>query len=80
MNVRANALNQGGMLTSARSDTTRVDGRVNPMGAGWTQQYTNSSYHDLNVYKGNQNPHASQAGLDIAKRQLLNNPYAHHLC
>jgi hypothetical protein len=80
MNVRANALNQGGMLTSARSDTTRVDGRVNPMGAGWTQQYTNTSYHDLNTYKGNQNPQASQASLSVAKRQLLNNPYAHHLC
>jgi len=80
MNVRAGALNQGGMLTSARSDTTRVDGRVNPLAAGWTQQYTNTSFHDLNPYKGAYNPHASQNSLGVAKRQLLNNPYAHHLC
>jgi hypothetical protein len=80
MNVRASALNQGGMLTSVRSDTTRVDGRVNPQSAGWTQQYTNTSFHDLNPYKGNENPHASQASLSVAKRQLMNNPLAHHLC
>ena len=80
MNVRANALNQGGMLTAVRSDTTRVDGRVNPQSGGWTQQYTNTSYHDLNPYKGNENPHASQASLSVAKRQLMNNPLAHHLC
>lgn len=79
MNVRANALNQGGMMTAARADTTRVDGRVNPQAGGWTQQYTNTSFHDLNAHKGHQNPHASQAGLGIAKRQLLKNPYAHHL-
>src|SRR6056300_447669 len=80
MNVRAGPLNQGGMITSARSDTTRVDGRVNPLAGGWMQQYTNSSFHDLNTYKGNQNPHASQGSLGVAKRQLMNNPYAHHLC
>jgi hypothetical protein len=80
MNVRADALNQGGMLTSVRSDTTRVDGRVNPQSAGWTQQYTNESYYDLNPYKGNANPYASQASLSVAKRQLMNNPLAHHLC
>jgi len=80
MNVRAGPLNQGGMITSARSDTTRVDGRVNPMSGGWMQQYTNASYHDVNTYKGNQNPYASQGSLGVAKRQLMNNPYAHHLC
>lgn len=80
MNVRAGPLNQGGMVTSVRSDTTRVDGRVNPQAGGWTQQYTNTGFHDLNSYKGNANPHASQASLGVAKRQLLNNPYAHHLC
>lgn len=80
MNVRASALNQGGMLTSVRSDTTRVDGRVNPQSGAWTQQYTNTSFYDLNPYKGNENPHASQASLGVAKRQLTNNPLAHHLC
>ena len=80
MNVRADALNQGGMLSSVRSDTTRIDGRVNPQSAGWTQQYTNSSYYDLNPYKGNENPHASQASLSVAKQQLMKNPFAHHFC
>lgn len=80
MNVRAGPLNQGGLLTAVRADTTRVDGRVNPLAAGWTQQYTNSSFHDLNPYKGNVNPHATQNSLGVAKKQLLNNPYAHHLC
>jgi hypothetical protein len=50
------------------------------LSGGWMQQYTNASFHDLNAYKGHQNPHASQGGLSVAKRQLMNNPYAHHLC
>src|SRR6056300_246421 len=39
MNVRESALKQGGRLTSVRSDTTRIDGRVNAANGGWTQQY-----------------------------------------
>jgi hypothetical protein len=79
MNVRADALNQGGMLTNVRLDTTRVDGRVNPQNGAWTQQYTNDSYHDFNPHKGNANPYASNSSLNVAKRQLLNNPLAHHI-
>tara|TARA_B100000073_G_scaffold216243_1_gene179762 strand:- start:203 stop:1366 length:1164 start_codon:yes stop_codon:yes gene_type:complete len=79
MNVRANALNQGGMVTSVRSDTSRIDGRVNAASGGWTQQYRNNDYHKLNAYKGHENPYASSAGLDVARRQLANNPLAHSL-
>tara|TARA_R110002050_G_scaffold187001_2_gene321336 strand:+ start:507 stop:1691 length:1185 start_codon:yes stop_codon:yes gene_type:complete len=74
MNVRAGPLNQGGLPTAARTDTTRIDGRVNGVNGGWTQQYTNDSYHQLNTYKGNQNPLASGASLNIAKNQMQKNP------
>ena len=44
MNVRADPLNQGGMVTSVRSDTTRIDGRVNSADGGWTQHYKNNVF------------------------------------
>jgi hypothetical protein len=77
MNVRESALKQGGRLTSVRSDTTRVDGRMNAANGGWTQQYQQKAFHQFNAYKGNANPHTQD--LDIAKRQLQNNPLAHGL-
>ena len=77
MNVRESALKQGGRLTSVRSDTTRVDGRMNTANGGWTQQYQQKAFHQFNAYKGNANPHTQD--LDIAKRQLQNNPLAHGL-
>lgn len=76
MNVRAGPLNQGGALTVVRSDNNRYDGRVNPVSAGWTQQYVLPEYQNLNPYKGQPN---SRLDLDIAKRQLANNPFAHSL-
>src|SRR5210317_1670258 len=77
MNVRESALKQGGRLTSVRSDTTRIDGRVNAANGGWTQQYKQKAYHQFNAYKGNANPNTCD--LDIAKRQLQNNPLAQGL-
>lgn len=77
MNVRESALKQGGRLTTVRSDTTRIDGRVNAPNGGWTQQYQQKAFHQFNAYKGNANPHC--ATLDIAKKQLQNNPLAHSL-
>lgn len=77
MNVRETALKQGGRLTTVRSDTTRVDGRMNPANGGWTQQYQQKAFHQFNAYKGNANPHC--ATLDIAKNQLQNNPLVHSL-
>jgi hypothetical protein len=77
MNVRESALKQGGRLTSVRSDTTRIDGRVNAANGGWTQQYQQKPIHQFNAYKGNANPNAHD--LDIAKRQLQNNPLAHRI-
>ena len=77
MNVRESALKQGGHLTTVRSDTTRVDGRVNARSGGWTQQYQQKSFHQFNAYKGNANPNTRDLG--IAQRQLQNNPLAHSL-
>ena len=77
MNVRESALKQGGRLTTVRTDTTRIDGRVNAPNGGWTQQYQQKAFHQFNAYKGNANPHCNT--LDIAKKQLQNNPLAHSL-
>src|SRR6056300_1424036 len=77
MNVRESALKQGGRLTAVRSDTTRVDGRVNPANGGGTQNYQQKPFHQFNAYKGNENPNSRN--LEIAKRQLQNNPLAHHI-
>ena len=77
MNVRESALKQGGRITSVRSDTSRIDGRMNAPNGGWTQQYQQKAFHQFNAYKGNANPHC--ANLDIAKNQLQNNPLAHSL-
>src|SRR6056300_631117 len=77
MNVRESALKQGGALTAVRSDTSRVDGRMNPANGGWTQQYKQKAFHNFNAYKGNENPNSRD--LSIARRQLQNNPLAHSL-
>ena len=79
MNVRAGPLNQGGKLTAVRTDTTRVDGRINGANAGWTQNYNNNQLHNFNSFKGNANPSSCGNGLDLAKNQLTNNPFAHSL-
>jgi hypothetical protein len=77
MNVRESALKQGGALTAVRTDTTRVDGRVNAANGGWSQNYQQKPFHQFNSYKGNANPNTRDLG--IAKRQLQNNPLAHGL-
>ncbi|MDB4588404.1 hypothetical protein N9095_00330 [bacterium] len=79
MNVRAGPLNQGGKVTAVRSDTTRVDGRVGGPDGGWTQNYVNNKMYNFNSFKGNANPLSCGNGLDLAKNQLVNNPFAHSL-
>jgi hypothetical protein len=77
MNVRESALKQGGRLTSVRSDTSRIDGRINAANGGWTQHYQQKPFHQFNAYKGNANPNCGS--LDVARKQLANNPLAHSL-
>ena len=45
MNVRESALKQGGALTAVRTDTTRVDGRVNAANGGWSQNYQQKPFN-----------------------------------
>lgn len=74
MNVRADPLNQGGMVTSVRSDTNKYDGRVNAANGGWTQNYLRDKYYELNAYKGNENPRATSQFLNTARDQMVSNP------
>jgi hypothetical protein len=78
MNVRESALKQGGRLTAVRSDTSRIDGRVNAANGAWTQNYQQKPFHQFNAYKGNENPYSRDLG--IASRQLQNNPLSHSIC
>ena len=77
MNVRAGPLNANGAITAVRKDSNKYDGRVNPVAGGWTQNYVQNGYQQLNPYKGQENPRTSNRGLNIAKQQLANNPLAH---
>ena len=77
MNVRESALKQGGALTAVRVDTSRTDGRFAAANGGWTQNYQQKPFHQFNAYKGNENPNSRC--LDLAKRQLQNNPLSHHI-
>lgn len=79
MNVRADPLNQGGMITAVRSDCSRVDGRLGPAEGGRMQNYVQDMYHQFNAYKGNSNPHATTRELGLANNQLVNNPLTHSL-
>jgi hypothetical protein len=76
MNVRNDPLKQGGMITAARSDSNRYDNYVgNKYGAWGAQNYVKPEFTDFNAFKGNRNP----LDLNLAKRQLANNPFAHSL-
>ena len=78
MNVRESALKQGGALTAVRTDTSRIDGRVNGANGGWTQNYQQKPFHQFNAYKGNENPNSKDLGL--AARVLQNNPLSQSIC
>src|SRR5210317_1006708 len=78
MNVRESALKQGGALTAVRSDTSRIDGRMNAANGGWTQNYQQKPFHQFNAYKGNENPNSRDLGL--AARVLQKNPLSQSIC
>jgi hypothetical protein len=75
---RMNVTQTRGALTTVRADTSRIDGRVNGPNGGWTQNYQQKPFHQFNAYKGNENPHFRT--LDLAQRQLQNNPLAQRIC
>jgi hypothetical protein len=73
MNVRAGPLNQGGMLTAVRSDSDkRTDNYFGGMNGEQGYRYVDAKYYNFNAYKGN----AACLDLNVAKRQLANNPLA----
>jgi hypothetical protein len=78
MNVRESALKQGGALTAVRTDTSRIDGRMNGANGGWTQNYQQKPFHQFNAYKGNENPNSRDLGL--AARVLQKNPLSQSIC
>lgn len=76
MNVRAGPLNQGGLLTAMRTDSDKSDNYLGPANGGWAKQnYLNDQYYNFNAYKGQPNC----VDLNVAKRQLANNPLAHSI-
>ena len=79
MNVREGPLNQGGALTAVRKDSNKYDGRTGPANGGWTQNYIQDEYYQLNPYKGQKNIYSSSRNLNVAKNQLAKNPFAHTL-
>jgi hypothetical protein len=77
MNVRADPLNQHGMVTAVRSDTSRMDGWKPAANGGWSQNYVQPMYQQNNAFKGNINPNTQN--LNLAVNQLKNNPLAHSI-
>ena len=75
MNVRANPLAQGGVLTSVRMDTDKGDNYNGPANGGWQQAYGGIGLSNFNAYKGQVN----NFKLNEAKDQLSRNPFAHTL-
>jgi hypothetical protein len=79
MNVRANAVNQGGQVTSFKqSYCPQQIMAKGPTGVNG-QQYVAPMFQQNNVNKGNINPRATGAFLNTAKNQLAANPLAHTL-
>lgn len=76
MNVRGNAVDQNGMVTTVRLDTGRMDGRMGPVNGGRMQQYKGATFQNNNTYKGQMNPYATNDFLATAKTQMLTNPFA----
>ena len=72
MNVRANPLAQGGVLSSVRTDTGRTDGYTGGVNGGWQQAYGDIGMSNFNPYKGQMN----NLKLDTAVKQLATNPFA----
>ena len=75
MNVRAGPLNQGGLVTAARSDSDKSDGYTGPANGGWGQNYIDEGYSNFNAFKGQPN----RLDLGVAKKQLMNNPLANSI-
>jgi hypothetical protein len=78
MNVRASPLQQGGVVTAVRSDSNkRTDNYFGSASVTNNNNghYINDQYYKFNAFKGT----PEKNDLNVAKRQLANNPFAHSL-
>ena len=78
MNVRASPLQQGGVVTAVRSDSNkRTDNYFGSASVTNNNNghYINDQYYKFNAFKGI----PEKNDLNVAKRQLANNPFAHSL-
>lgn len=67
MNVRADPLDAGGLVTNLRREyDTDAPGPPGP-GVGLVQNYRNDGFYDLNELKSNKNPYATNESLNMAK-------------
>lgn len=81
MNVRASPLQQGGLVTAVRSDSDkRTDNYFGTAGTTTNNNshYVNDQYYNFNAYKGQPGP-AVAGDLNVARKQLAGNPFAHPL-
>lgn len=74
MNVRADPLDAGGLVTNLRKEyDTNEPGPVN---GSRFQQYVDAQYYKLNEFKSTPNPLSNEITLSLAKDVLKNNPLA----
>lgn len=74
MNVRSDPVNQVGAMSALRSESVAIP--VGPMNGARFQNYQAPEFDKFCEKKGNYNPLASNANLDVAIRQLEKNPVA----
>ncbi|NBS68514.1 hypothetical protein EBT31_06320 [bacterium] len=74
MNVRQDPLGMNGAISSMRRTTDDILLPLPPPDGGRFQNYVDAEMYNFNINKGARNPYA--ANLDLAQRQLKDNPLA----
>lgn len=74
MNVRADPLDAGGLVTNLRREYVTNEPGVPD--ASRFQQYMNAEFHKLNEFKSTPNPLSTENTLGLARNVLKNNPLA----
>lgn len=67
MNVRGSPLQTAGLLTKARDNRESSYFGITGTTGSNNQNYTRSEYYDLNVFKGIENPRATNSGMNLVK-------------
>jgi hypothetical protein len=74
MNVRADPLDAGGLVTNLRREYVTNEPGV-PDGSR-SQQYMNAEFYKFNEFKSTPNPLSTENTLGLARNVLKNNPLA----